>query len=257
MESDSETNKESMSVSNWCCDDVGKWLTENGFQKYVEKFKNDHEIDGQVLLSLTEQDLRDPPMSIRCLGDIKRLSFKISALQSQNKPPPRFFPREPIPFRLHHESRSRERSQPYYTNNYQGHNVGRRFRQNRQYSTESEDFDMQSDQAVSRNGHRNISASSTVTSQEIPAELWKTALSFGYIFGTFLVTAFIMVVVHDRVPEMDKYPPLPDLFLDNMPYVSWAFDACEMVGLILSVMWFTLLFFHKHRLSVNLYLVDY
>ncbi|CAE1283718.1 SAMD8 [Acanthosepion pharaonis] len=55
------------------------------------------------------------------------------------------------------------------------------------------------------------------------------------------------VSIHERVPDMRKYPPLPDIFLDNMPYVPWAFEVCEMIGIILVAMWCIVLFFHKHR----------
>ena len=67
-------------ASDWTCEDVGIWLADNKFEKYKDKFVKEHEIDGQVLLCLSERDLREPPMSINCLGDIKRLSIKINEL---------------------------------------------------------------------------------------------------------------------------------------------------------------------------------
>ena len=65
-------------ASEWTCEDVGLWLAENKFDKYIDKFVKEHEVDGQVLLCLSERDLREPPMSIKCLGDIKRIFMKIN-----------------------------------------------------------------------------------------------------------------------------------------------------------------------------------
>lgn len=69
----------------------------------------------------------------------------------------------------------------------------------------------------------------------------------GYVFLVTWVTAVVMVIVHDKVPDMKKYPPLPDLFLDNVPHIPWAFDMCEITGSFLMAIWIAVLFFHKHR----------
>lgn len=81
----------------------------------------------------------------------------------------------------------------------------------------------------------------------LPPELGKTLLSMAYLFVVTWITAFVMVIVHDRVPDMKKYPPLPDIFLDNVPTISWAFHMCEVTGSLLLLIWVAVLLTHKHR----------
>lgn len=40
------------------------------------------QIDGRTLLMLTENDLREKPLEMSCLGDIKRLSLAITKLKA-------------------------------------------------------------------------------------------------------------------------------------------------------------------------------
>lgn len=42
---------------------------------------NKHRLDGITLLTLTEYDLRSPPLEIKVLGDIKRLMLSVRKLQ--------------------------------------------------------------------------------------------------------------------------------------------------------------------------------
>ena len=49
--------------------------------------------------------------------------------------------------------------------------------------------------------------------QNLRPERWKTLLAFLYVLLVSWLTAFVMVIVHDRVPDMERYPPLPDLLL--------------------------------------------
>lgn len=91
--------------------------------------------------------------------------------------------------------------------------------------------------SVSEDGHAS----------HLPPEIWKTVLSLGYLFIVTWITAFVMVIVHDRVPDMKKYPPLPDIFLDNVPHIPWAFDMCEVTGTLLFAIWLVVLIFHKYR----------
>lgn len=78
-------------------------------------------------------------------------------------------------------------------------------------------------------------------------EAWKAVVAMVYFFASTWITAIVMVIVHDRVPAMDTYPPLPDILLDNLPLIPWAFAMCEFCGLVLFIIWALILFFHKHR----------
>lgn len=71
--------------------------------------------------------------------------------------------------------------------------------------------------------------------------------SLGYAFLVTWITAFVMVVVHERVPDSKRYPPLPDIFLDNVPHIGWAFWACEVTGALLFAVWVCVLVFHRYR----------
>lgn len=83
-----------------------------------------------------------------------------------------------------------------------------------------------------------------------------TYLFLVYCFVVALLTAFVMVIVHDRVPDMKKYPPLPDIFLDNVPHIPWAFAMCECTATIMLLIWIAVLIFHQHRFA-NLLVFDF
>jgi hypothetical protein len=78
----------------------------------------------------------------------------------------------------------------------------------------------------------------------------KTLVAVFYLFFTCLWTSFMLTVVHDRVPDMEKYPPLPDIILDNVPLIPWAFFATEVIGIVLLLTMFLILILHKYRLII-------
>ncbi len=51
--------------------------------------------------------------------------------------------------------------------------------------------------------------------RRLDPEYWKTIISSVYVVFVFGFTSFVMVIVHERVPDMRTYPPLPDIFLDR------------------------------------------
>ena len=53
----------------------------------------------------------------------------------------------------------------------------------------------------------------------------KVAFSVCYALLVSFITALTMTVVHSRVPEQELFPPLPDIMLDNIPHIPWAFSV--------------------------------
>jgi len=69
-------------VSDWTTDDVSAWLNDVGFGSYSELLTTQHRVDGRALLHMNESDLRQPPVSMNVLGDIKNLALCISHLKA-------------------------------------------------------------------------------------------------------------------------------------------------------------------------------
>ncbi|KAL8558413.1 hypothetical protein ACOMHN_064760 [Nucella lapillus] len=220
-------------LNKWSCAEVADWLNQQGFGQYSDLLCSQHRIDGPALLMLTEDDLKQEPIKMTVLGDIKRLMNKLRLLKFYGLD---FNPKDPSANNNMNVTKIREL--PQWT-------VTRHPR-----AVYSADLPAHTHQLVTVNAslrHHNHRTPLGHESRHLDPELWKTLLSFVYLFAVFLLTAFVMVIVHDRVPDMQTHPPLPDIFLDNMPHVPWAFEASELVGLVLNCIWIGVLVFHKHR----------
>ena len=207
-------------VRKWTCKDVGLWLQRKGFADYADLFRYEHKIDGKALLAINQDDLRNPPLQLKILGDIKRLWLEIEALQQPyNRPisrlPNGFIKRENV-------------------DEIDGFQRSARYSGSWQIGEESDLED----------------SINLVYPLSDLSETGRTLISVLYAFTVFFVTSFVMVFVHDRVPDMKKYPPLPDIVLDNVPLIPWAFKMCEVTALILGVVLVITLFLHKHRIIV-------
>ena len=217
-----------LEVEKWDHSQVCEWLKKNGFNKYTHLVK-EHNLDGSVLLMMKESDLRQPPIQLNVLGDIKKLWKCILELQESTYGMNKNRSLHDSVDGLHFNSCSTPR-----------HRIQRPF------SSESAVSDDEDGELIEEEVSRFVRMEGRYT-QSVEPEIFKTLLSFIYCFIVFLLTSFIMTVVHDRVPDPKKYPPLPDLFLDNMPYVPWAFEVCEMIGIVMFSIWTVILIFHKHR----------
>ncbi|XP_050541012.1 ceramide phosphoethanolamine synthase-like isoform X3 [Daktulosphaira vitifoliae] len=162
------------------------------------------------------------------LGDIKRLMLDIRQLKVENRQSLIQLGYDPISLL----------SKPICSTNV----YGTHFR--------PDGFNLYDD--IHMNHGSDVTATSSHSSEfeedrRLKPEVWKALIAMTYLFTVTWITAFVMVIVHDRVPDMKKYPPLPDIFLDNVPYISWAFHMCELTGTVLCFIWLTVLLFHKHR----------
>ncbi|KAA8583861.1 hypothetical protein FQN60_015069 [Etheostoma spectabile] len=230
------------SASAWSCKQVAQWLQEEGFGEYVELLCAQHRLDGPSLLALTEADLRGPPLGLTVLGDIKRLTIALRRLQRQNQAQG-ILPTDGLPAGL-----------------LVGAAVGEWSCDEADRSFNGGDGLCNGTELRLRNGNRSGYGSGAAVGHthsngryrqhlagRLDPELWKTIISSIYVFFVFGFTSFVMVIVHERVPDMRTYPPLPDIFLDSVPRIPWAFAMAEACGLILCYMFLLILLLHKHR----------
>ncbi|KAJ8403674.1 hypothetical protein AAFF_G00350000 [Aldrovandia affinis] len=84
-------------------------------------------------------------------------------------------------------------------------------------------------------------------SNRLPLEWWKTGVAFIYSLFNLILTTVVITVVHERVPDKEISPPLPDKFFDYIDRVSWAFTVAEINGMVLVGLWFVQWLFLKYR----------
>lgn len=182
------------SVRRWTPKQVAKWLREEGFCDYVDLLCNKHRLDGTSLLALSEYDLRSPPLELKVLGDIKRLMVSIRKLQKQNLD---VLEELGLPFDGHSPTGSGS-GLDWLCNGESGR-----------------DCDSTDTAPVGEEYHQYTNGKYKQQTRRLDPEYWKTVLSSVYVVFVFGFTSFVMVIVHERVPDMRTYPPLPDIFLDR------------------------------------------
>lgn len=190
----------SLCIQRWSTRHVAKWLKEEGFCEYVDALCDKHRLDGITLLTLTEYDLRSPPLEIKILGDIKRLMLSIRKLQKHHVD---------LLDELGYSSESPLGSLPPVIGCVQG----REWFCNGDVQRDCDDGEPVSE--LSAEQYQYTNGKGKHSPRRLNPEYWKTALSCIYVFIVFGFTSFVMVIVHERVPDMQTYPPLPDIFLDR------------------------------------------
>ncbi|KAK7930782.1 hypothetical protein WMY93_007177 [Mugilogobius chulae] len=232
------------SVSTWSCRQVAQWLQDEGFGEYVELLCTQHRLDGPSLLSLTEADLRGPPLGLTVLGDIKRLALAIRRLQRENHTQLQVLGLQPVDSVPGLSvSQQEDWSCEGAEHKYNGASHLCNGTELRQRITDRSRINSGDTLChIHSNGRCRLHLAG-----RLDPEVWKTVLSCAYGFLVIGFTSFVMVIVHERVPDMRTYPPLPDIFLDSVPRIPWAFAMAEACGLILAYMFILILLLHKHR----------
>ena len=216
-------------VSSWNCKQVAGWLRTEGFGEYVQLLCTQHRLDGTSLLALTEADLRGPPLSLTVLGDIKRLALAVRRLQRQNQARLEALgldPADELPGGglVLSGARGLEWS---CTNGaeWRCHRADRSCNGVSEFCLRDSGRPVRGLEGLLCHAHSNGRSRQQHMAGRLDPELWKTVLSSVYVMFVFGFTSFIMVIVHERVPDMRTYPPLPDIFLDR--YVC---EVCVVDG---------------------------
>lgn len=202
------------SVINWTVQDTQTFLKKEGFKEdVIILLCDENKLDGKCLLTLNETDFTVEPLVKLTLKDRKSLQLLSKILQREN---------QSILIELGIVD---SQTVTLYNSNTPYQKLDSEYCESERISP-----------PISEDGRPRY-----------PPEKMKALLSFLYVVIVTWITAFVMVIVHDRVPDMKKYPPLPDIFLDNIPHIPWAFDMCEVSGTVLFTIWLIVLLFHKHR----------
>ncbi|KTF86644.1 hypothetical protein cypCar_00048395, partial [Cyprinus carpio] len=168
-------------VRHWTPKHVGRWLREEGFCDYVNLLCNKHRLDGTSLLTLSEYDLRSPPLELKVLGDIKRLMVSLRKLQKQNA------------------DVLEELGLSYDGHSPQNSTGGVDWLCN---GESARDCDAVLDTLSSDQYHQYNNGKYKQQPRRLDPEYWKTIISSVYVVFVFGFTSFVMVIVHERVPDM-------------------------------------------------------
>ena len=79
---------------------------------------------------------------------------------------------------------------------------------------------------------------------DIPGEPFKLIIAVIFLICGLSASLLSLAMTHDRVPDVK---PLPDIFLDILPYETWGLDASEYIIILSTWTAAVIVLFHKHR----------
>jgi len=75
----------------------------------------------------------------------------------------------------------------------------------------------------------------------------KTLSAFLLALSTIFFCSFIITIVDERLPDPKNFPPLPDLILENIEQIPWAFAVTEKLILIEMITLIIVIILHRHK----------
>lgn len=91
----------------------------------------------------------------------------------------------------------------------------------------------------------------TVREERYPKEIWKTIISFFFLFFCVCINMMSLALVHERVPDKNTTKPLPDIILDNVMARDWGLAVSEYMIMVSTTVAMLVVVFHKHRFIVT------
>ncbi|CAF4398797.1 unnamed protein product [Rotaria socialis] len=208
------SNSIKSSILSWTTKDVEQWLYSLDLGKFVHRFCKQNGIDGLTLLLMKEDDLRQAPLAIERLVDIKKLWYHIRILQCKHQD---FY----SPLNIS--------TACIFNDNDEQINLFKLFKQGSFYDNSiNHNHSSSSPTHLLESNVHNIDGSCQVHSEQKPNvnksqdENRKLLVSFIYALISGIWTSFIMIVVHNRVPNVQNLIPqtaiqVPGHHLDCTP----------------------------------------
>lgn len=90
----------------------------------------------------------------------------------------------------------------------------------------------------------------TVREERYPKEIWKTIISFFFLFICVCINMMSLSLVHERLPDRNTTKPLNDIVLDNVAARDWGLAVSEYMIMVSTTVAMLVVVFHKHRFIV-------
>lgn len=82
---------------------------------------------------------------------------------------------------------------------------------------------------------------------KFPKEKRKLLFAFLAMVAGFIINDVSIVLTHQKVPDKQFHPPLPDIMLDNVTKVRWLNDVADVLVILSILLSVSIIALHRHR----------